>query len=278
VTTRIEISDALLAALHDHTILPGYNAKPPARGSYGWLVTGLPLDIDDLATLALEECTGLYGGAYKPLPGGRKFCGLASVGAFSYSYSALPEPVRIGRYGSISSGLKFLDSTHPTDRITTSPITYKLKTRLFERHLTPQIRAQAEGFDPHGGRSFPRIGHDVWIGANVTLAMGITVGHGAVIAYGSVVTRDVPPYAVVAGAPAVVKKHRFAPELVARLLASRWWELDPAFVFRHEFADPEKLVGRIERERASIAPFAPRRFDFAPWAVEPAAAALVGVA
>jgi virginiamycin A acetyltransferase len=276
--TRLEITDALLAALHEHTILPGYNAKPPARGSYGWLTSGLPLDFNDLDALALEECTGLYGGAYKPLPGGRKFCGFASVGAFSYSYSALPEPVRVGRYGSISSGLKFLDSTHPTDRITTSPITYKVKTRLFERHLTPQIRAQAERFDAHGGQPFPTIGHDVWIGANVTLAMGITVGHGAVIAYGSVVTRDVPPYAVVAGAPAVVKKHRFAPELVERLVASRWWELDPGFVFAHEFAEPEKLVARIERERGSIAPFAPRRFDFAAYTNQNAAPAWAGAA
>jgi hypothetical protein len=69
MTTRIEIDDALLAALHAHTILPSYNAKPPARGSYGWLTSGLPLDFDDLDALALEECTGLYGGAYKPLPG-----------------------------------------------------------------------------------------------------------------------------------------------------------------------------------------------------------------
>lgn len=35
---------------------------------------------------------------------------------------------------------------------------------------------------------------------------GVTIGEGAVVATGSIVTRDVPPYVVVAGAPAKVIK------------------------------------------------------------------------
>ena len=31
MTTRIDVSEALLAALYEHTVLPGYNAEPPAR-------------------------------------------------------------------------------------------------------------------------------------------------------------------------------------------------------------------------------------------------------
>jgi UDP-2-acetamido-3-amino-2,3-dideoxy-glucuronate N-acetyltransferase len=42
------------------------------------------------------------------------------------------------------------------------------------------------------------------IGANATILCGITVGKGALIAAGSVVTKDVPPYAIVKGNPAVV--------------------------------------------------------------------------
>jgi|SRR5690606_12239423 len=49
-----------------------------------------------------------------------------------------------------------------------------------------------------------RIGSDVWIGANVGIVDGVQVGEHAVIAMGSVVTRDVPAYAIVAGAPARV--------------------------------------------------------------------------
>lgn len=270
--TLVDITDALLEALHEHTILPAYNAPPPARGRYGWLSTEYAMQLHDPAALHLEEFTGLYGGPYKPLPGGQRYSGMTSAGAFTYSYSALPEPMCIGRYGSISSGLKILDSTHPTHTITSSALTFKPRNKLFARWQTPATQAFASTFDVAGGRPYPIVGNDVWIGADVTLAMGITIGTGAVVASGSIVTRDVPPYAVVAGAPAVVKKLRFAPELVERLIASRWWELDPGFVFRHEFAQPETLVARIERERTSIEPFAPRRFDFAAYAAQQNAA------
>ncbi|MCK1277539.1 acyltransferase [Bradyrhizobium sp. 61] len=43
-----------------------------------------------------------------------------------------------------------------------------------------------------------------WIGFNVTVLKGVTIGEGAVVAACSVVTRDVPPYALVAGNPARV--------------------------------------------------------------------------
>lgn len=42
----------------------------------------------------------------------------------------------------------------------------------------------------------------VWIGSRALILPGVTVGEGAVVAAGAVVTRDVEPYAVVAGVPA----------------------------------------------------------------------------
>jgi acetyltransferase-like isoleucine patch superfamily enzyme len=42
------------------------------------------------------------------------------------------------------------------------------------------------------------------VGTNALILKGVTVGEGAVIAAGAVVTKDVPPYAVVAGSPAKV--------------------------------------------------------------------------
>lgn len=65
------------------------------------------------------------------------------------------------------------------------------------------IRTQGVG---RGGKV--RIADGVWLGANVVVLRGVTIGRNAVVGANSVVTRDIPDYATVAGAPAVVIKQR----------------------------------------------------------------------
>lgn len=48
------------------------------------------------------------------------------------------------------------------------------------------------------------IGNRAWIGPNTTILPRVSIGEGAVIAAGAVVTKDVPPYTLVAGVPAKV--------------------------------------------------------------------------
>lgn len=52
------------------------------------------------------------------------------------------------------------------------------------------------------------IGDDVWIGEKAIVLKSVTVGKGGIIGAGAVVTKDVPPFSVVAGNPAVVIKRR----------------------------------------------------------------------
>ncbi|MEY4564236.1 MAG: hypothetical protein RLZZ618_3513 [Pseudomonadota bacterium] len=257
---KLTVTASLMKDLHTHTILLKHNSPPPNAVSFGWLRAGDELPVTG-APLAIESFSGLYGGKYQPFVGGRKYSGLCAVGAFTYSYSALPEGLRVGRYCSISSGLRFLDSSHPGQIITTSAFTFRPTNKLFAAFVTPQVKDFAKNFDIQGGKPFPVLGHDVWIGANVTLAMGIHIGDGAIVASGSVVTRDVPAYAMVAGNPAVLKKLRFSDALTTALQASAWWTLDPAWVFSQDFRDPEVFCAQLSVHGAGVSRFAPPTLD-----------------
>ena len=68
------------------------------------------------------------------------------------------------------------------------------------------------------------IENDVWIGANSTIMSGIRIGNGSVVAAGSTVTKDIPPYSIVAGNPAKVVKKRFTEDQIEKLLEISWWE------------------------------------------------------
>jgi hypothetical protein len=53
---------------------------------------------------------------------------------------------------------------------------------------------------------------------------GVTIGNGAIIAAKAVVTKDVEPYAVVAGTPAKFIKWRHPRAVADRLQALAWWD------------------------------------------------------
>lgn len=54
---------------------------------------------------------------------------------------------------------------------------------------------------------FTTIGDNVQIGMRAMIMPGVTIGDGAVIGANSVVTKDIPPYAIVAGQPAKIIKY-----------------------------------------------------------------------
>jgi virginiamycin A acetyltransferase len=188
----------------------------------GWLKEGAELTFRH--RVEIEPFSAITVGNYIGSRGRRKLHGLCSIGAFSYSHSALPERLRVGRYCSLSARIRFLDAVHPTERVSTSPASFQGSHFVIATALRELGGSKPTHFNNFGGKPYPVIGNDVWIGQDAVLALGIKVGEGAVIAANSVVTRDVPPYAIVAGNPARIKRLRFKEPIVEKLLQTRWWD------------------------------------------------------
>ncbi|KAI1806814.1 hypothetical protein F4811DRAFT_560240 [Daldinia bambusicola] len=70
-------------------------------------------------------------------------------------------------------------------------------------HTDPKKRKGSKS--PHRGAPI-YIDEDVWIGGGAIILLGLRIGKGATIAAGAVVTKDVPPFTVVAGNPARVTR------------------------------------------------------------------------
>lgn len=126
--------------------------------------------------------------------------------------------LRIGSFCSIANGVKFiLSAEHPMDHLLTYPV-QELITR-------DGIDAQSKGDI--------RVDDDVWIGCGAMVLSGVHIHQGAVVAAGAIVTKDVPPYAIVAGVPAKVMGYRFEQELRDKLLSIDFSKIDGAFVKEH---------------------------------------------
>lgn len=140
-----------------------------------------------------------------------------TIGDFTYGKIHIAglhllDKLTIGKFCSIGTGVSILVKGyhHNPEAITTYP---------FGDHRVP-------GWPNHEvptKHQYVTIGNDVWIGNNVTIFNNVTIGTGAIIGTNALVTRDVPPYALVGGVPAEVKKMRFSDEDIEALLKSEWW-------------------------------------------------------
>jgi len=90
-------------------------------------------------------------------------------------------------------------------------------------HKTPFLKYDMPNSEPSMPQKQTIIENDVWIGSYSKIIGGVHIHTGAVIGAGSVVTKDVPPYAIVAGCPARIIRYRFPEEKIEKLLQSEWW-------------------------------------------------------
>lgn len=127
--------------------------------------------------------------------------------------------VYLGKYNSIGRNCTFfLHANHRPDWITTSsqlwgPVTYEI-AQMHMKMGHPSCKGDII------------IENDVWIGANSTIMSGVKIGNGAIIGATATITKDVPPYAIVAGNPGKIVKYRFNEEQIESLNKIAWWDWD----------------------------------------------------
>jgi virginiamycin A acetyltransferase len=141
-----------------------------------------------------------------------------------YHFDFIGDRLIIGKFVAIAQGAQFVmnGANHPMGGFSTFPFA------MFGLGDPDALkRACAE----HRGDT--RIGNDVWIGREAVIMPGVTVGDGAIIGTRAQVAKDVPPYAVVVGNPGRVVRMRFAPDVVAELLAIAWWNWDSERIARN---------------------------------------------
>ncbi|MEH6857660.1 Vat family streptogramin A O-acetyltransferase [Priestia megaterium] len=142
-----------------------------------------------------------------------------------YHYEFFGDRLVIGKFCAIAPGVTFImnGANHRMDGFSTYP--FNIFGEGWEKH-TPTLNQL-----PFKGDTI--IGNDVWVGMDTVIMPEINIGDGAIVAANSVITKDVEPYTIVGGNPALKIKERFPEQIINKLLEIKWWDLTIDIISTH---------------------------------------------
>jgi UDP-2-acetamido-3-amino-2,3-dideoxy-glucuronate N-acetyltransferase len=112
---------------------------------------------------------------------------------------SLGQNVMVGRNVRIGDGCKIQNNVSVYEGVILEDYVFCGPSMVFTNVRTPRSAFPRNTSEDY---TITRVKHGASIGANATVVCGVTIGEWAFIAAGAVVTKDVPPYALVAGVPA----------------------------------------------------------------------------
>ena len=204
--TAIETFPEIAKSLEDNPAVLSYNLKK----------------FDHSVLLAPYKTKLVFSKGGYATAGRDSFISLTKV--FGYGNLKQPESIcDVGSFTQVAEGVRIVTGgEHHNDNVFNHTMSHWVDIKQI-------LESNGVNLDADYTKGKVEIGSNVTISTGAIILSGVKIGNGAVIGAGSVVTKDVPPFARVAGNPAKVIRYRFDENVIDDLEKIKWWDLSVPF-------------------------------------------------